>query len=237
MELTRKRKRELKKLQNRAQEVWTEQKAILDRARELARDAKVSANDYARNEGLVAAKGAYDTRVRPAVESSRAAVGGAREKVVTDIAPAVSAAIATALSSISTVREGGEKGVDTAVKTVTKKADVAPQAAKVAKAAGKKEVAKAATKAAGKVAKSKKAGASSTGPGKFILGSFLLVAVAGVAYAVWQTLRADDELWIADEELETSPDGTTTDGTTTVTPVDSTSTTTSGTSGSGATGV
>ena len=26
-----------------------------------------------------------------------------------------------------------------------------------------------------------------------------VVAVAGVAYAAWQTLRADDELWVSDE--------------------------------------
>jgi hypothetical protein len=40
------------------------------------------------------------------------------------------------------------------------------------------------------------------GPG---IGSILaigagIVAAAGVAYAVWQTFRADDELWVADEE-------------------------------------
>ena len=28
-----------------------------------------------------------------------------------------------------------------------------------------------------------------------------VLAAAGVAYAVWQTFRADDELWIADEPL------------------------------------
>jgi hypothetical protein len=27
-----------------------------------------------------------------------------------------------------------------------------------------------------------------------------VLAAAGVAYAVWQTFRADDELWVADEE-------------------------------------
>ena len=26
------------------------------------------------------------------------------------------------------------------------------------------------------------------------------VAAAGLLYAVWQTFRADDELWVADEE-------------------------------------
>jgi hypothetical protein len=29
------------------------------------------------------------------------------------------------------------------------------------------------------------------------------VAAAGVGYALWQTLRADDELWIADDEAVT----------------------------------
>ena len=29
---------------------------------------------------------------------------------------------------------------------------------------------------------------------------FTRFAAAGVAYAVWQTFRADDELWVADDE-------------------------------------
>lgn len=37
-----------------------------------------------------------------------------------------------------------------------------------------------------------------SGPGKYILLGLGVVAVAGVAYAAWQTLRADDELWIED---------------------------------------
>jgi hypothetical protein len=32
-----------------------------------------------------------------------------------------------------------------------------------------------------------------------------VVAAAGVAYAAWQTLRADDELWVADDPLR-APD-------------------------------
>ena len=31
------------------------------------------------------------------------------------------------------------------------------------------------------------------------------IAAAGVAYAAWQTLRADDELWVADDPLR-APD-------------------------------
>ena len=32
-----------------------------------------------------------------------------------------------------------------------------------------------------------------------------VVAAAGIGYAVWQTFRADDELWISEDELETPP--------------------------------
>ena len=44
------------------------------------------------------------------------------------------------------------------------------------------------------------------GPG---VGTYLaigagIVAAAGVAYAVWQTFRADDELWVADDEPSTT---------------------------------
>jgi uncharacterized membrane protein YebE (DUF533 family) len=40
------------------------------------------------------------------------------------------------------------------------------------------------------------------GPG---VGTYLaigagIIAAVGVAYAVWQTFRADDELWVADDE-------------------------------------
>jgi hypothetical protein len=47
------------------------------------------------------------------------------------------------------------------------------------------------------------------GPGRYILIGLGLVAVAGVAYAAWQTLRADDELWVSDnldDEPAASPE-------------------------------
>jgi hypothetical protein len=39
---------------------------------------------------------------------------------------------------------------------------------------------------------------SALGPGTFVLIGLAACAVAGVAYAAWQTLRADDDLWIED---------------------------------------
>ena len=41
--------------------------------------------------------------------------------------------------------------------------------------------------------------AKSGGPGKYILIAVCSVVVAVIAYAAWQTLRADDELWVADD--------------------------------------
>jgi hypothetical protein len=38
----------------------------------------------------------------------------------------------------------------------------------------------------------------SAGPGRYILIGLGVVAAAGIAYAAWQTLRADDDLWIED---------------------------------------
>ena len=42
------------------------------------------------------------------------------------------------------------------------------------------------------------AGAEVRGPGRYILIGLGVVAFAGIAYAAWQTLRADDDLWIED---------------------------------------
>jgi hypothetical protein len=47
---------------------------------------------------------------------------------------------------------------------------------------------------------------SAPGPGRYILIGIGIVAAAGIAYAAWQTLRADDELWVSDEpEAEPGP--------------------------------
>lgn len=69
-------------------------------------------------------------------------------------------------------------------------------AIEAAKHPGVREVAKKVSKAgtkAGVVTMPKKAG-----PGRYILIGLGVVAFAGIAYAAWQTLRADDDLWIED---------------------------------------
>ena len=36
--------------------------------------------------------------------------------------------------------------------------------------------------------------------GRYVLVALAAVAAAGVAYAAWQTLRPDEDLWVADDE-------------------------------------
>ena len=43
------------------------------------------------------------------------------------------------------------------------------------------------------------------GVGTYIAIGVGLAAAVGVAYAVWQTFRADDELWVSDDEPERTP--------------------------------
>ncbi|WP_430591827.1 hypothetical protein [Humidisolicoccus flavus] len=52
-----------------------------------------------------------------------------------------------------------------------------------------------------------KAAKSGPGPVQWILIGVGAVAVAGAAYAAWQTLRADDDLWIPDSDEVEAPRG------------------------------
>ncbi|WP_022902069.1 hypothetical protein [Humibacter albus] len=46
---------------------------------------------------------------------------------------------------------------------------------------------------------------SGPGFGTYFALALGAVAVVGVAYAVWQTFRADDELWVAEDDFPESP--------------------------------
>ena len=87
------------------------------------------------------------------------------------LVPAIGAALGTALSVADIAN-------DTRVKSAVKR-----MKATTAKVSGKAPV----------PAKKK------TGIGTYIGIAVGVAALAGVAYAVWQTFRTDDELWVADE--------------------------------------
>lgn len=115
-------------------------------------------------------------RVRSAVETGGSAVrgvaDGARHRIAHDVVPAVTGAAATALAAIDVIRD---KQLRAAIQG----------AGRFGTDLGVKVG----------VIQPKKAS-----PLPWILVGVGVVAAAAVGYAVWQTLRADDDLWVEDDE-------------------------------------
>jgi hypothetical protein len=235
MGLTRKRQRELTRLKEHAEDVWGDQKEVLEHASQVVREASRQAANYAREEVSPKVRDTIDHNVKPAVASgvaaTKSAVASTRGQLSENVVPAVSSALGSARAAIEVAKHdlGNEPHIRDAAKVVAaagekvgaKLSDAneklaavaaktgadASKAGTTAAVAGKKvskKVAKKANKIAAKAAKAGvKAGVvkqKSSGPGKYILISVIIVAVAGIAYAAWQTLRADDDLWIDEDE-------------------------------------
>jgi hypothetical protein len=167
MELSRKRRRELKKLRGSASELWDEQREVLDRATKVLGEARRQLTNVGREEIAPRVRDTVENRMLPSVAAgvvnTKQAARTARSKIVDGVMPAVSSAFGSALT----------------LAEIAKDAKVREAVAHLRK--GKLEPEK------------------SSGPGRFILMAVGLVAVAGIAYAAWQTLRSDDDLWVGDE--------------------------------------
>lgn len=163
MELSRKRKRALRRLQSDAEALWSEQRDVLDHATKVAREASRQAKTIAREDVSPRVRLAYDERIKPTVATSIAA----GKQVARSAKADTSAKLSSAMTVLAAARDPRVREA-------------------VRKAAEKKN--------------------KSTGPGGYILLGLGLVAAAGLAYAVWQTLRADEDLWIEDEPEATTLD-------------------------------
>ena len=167
MALSRKRQRELDRLKGQAEDLWDDQKDVLERANRVLKEA----SRHAREEVSSRGRDVYDSRVRPAVASG---IASGSERLREDVFPAVSGALGSALAILEAARNP----------------DVRAALGRAA-SAGRGVAARTG------LVKEKQ----SAGPGRYILIGVGIVAAAGIAYAAWQTLRADDDLWIDDEEL------------------------------------
>lgn len=172
MGLSRKRQRELNRLKRQAEDLLHDQREVLEHASRVVRSATHQAGSFANEEIRPRVKDAYEDRVRPALRSGASVARNGRDRFVDDVLPSVTSALGSALAVIE----------------AAKNKDVRETLAKVGRSA----------KQAGVKASVLEAPKSS-GPAKYILLGVAVVAVAGVAYAAWQTLRADDSLWIEDE--------------------------------------
>jgi hypothetical protein len=142
--------------------------------REVLEHASIVAREASRQAGNLGRE-EVAPRVRDAIDNHvRPGIDSARAKLSHDLMPGVSSAMASALAVL-------ELAKDPRVREVLSRASkagsqiVSPPVAPVK---------------------------NSGGPVRFILMGLGLVTAIGVAYAAWQTLRADDELWVSDEPEE-----------------------------------
>jgi len=168
MSLTRKRKRELKRLRSSAEELWEQQQELLERANAVAREIGRQVGHLTREEVAPRVRDRYQQYLQPSVDNARIMARQAGHSLEKNVVPAVSGALGTALSMADAAKDGGIKSALARFS--------APQPAP-----------------------------KKSGPGipTYVVGGFALAAIVGLAYAVWQTFRADDELWVAEDTATT----------------------------------
>lgn len=102
---------------------------------------------------------------------ARSTARNTRDKLVDDVLPSVAAVIGSTLSVIDAARDQRLGQVASRVTALASKAR--PLVVPAAK---------------------------SVGAGKYIGLGILAAAVIGIGYVAWQTFRADDELWVSEDE-------------------------------------
>jgi hypothetical protein len=172
MSLSRKRQKELDRLRSEAEDLWHAQQAVLDRASTLAKQAGKQATHYTREEVAPRVRDGYESYVRPGIDRGTEFSRRAANTAGDVITGALIPAVGTALgTALSVVDVAKDARVQAAVRRLT----------------GAKRV----------VVPQKKG----IGFGSVLAIGVGVAALAGIGYAVWQTFRADDELWVADDDL------------------------------------
>lgn len=190
MSLSRKRKKELRKLQSNANTLWESQQVLLGQAGEVAREAGRQLGNYNREQVVPGVQHTYEKYAAPYVNQG---VQTSKKVYNKNIVPAAGAVIGSALSVWDAANE---KRSDLASGRGFSSVDIA---------ALQKSAAKYGKKASKQLTVSTAAPKSGMGAGGVIAIILGVAAAAGVLYAAWQTLRADDELWVADDPLR-APD-------------------------------
>ena len=171
MSLSRKRRKELKRLRSSAEELWGNQQQVLEQANSVAREASRALGNLTREEFVPRVRTGYDQYVRPSFDATRSLARNAGEAVDRSVTPTIGSALGYLMSI----------------------GDVANDA-RVRRALGRVSLRSPVVEKKG------------PGVGTYLAIGAGIIAAVGVAYAVWQTFRADDELWVADDE----PDATAT---------------------------
>lgn len=190
MGLSRKRKKELRKLQGQAGKLWEAQQVIAGEAAGVAREAGRQLGNYNREHVVPAAQAAYGRYAAPYVDRG---VRFGQHVVSEKVIPTAGALVGAGLSVWDAAGE-------TRSRLAAGRGLELPDAKKYRKKAARYGAQ--ATARLSQYAPAEKKGIGAGGVIAIILG---VAATVGVLYAAWQTLRADDELWVADDPLS-APD-------------------------------
>lgn len=193
MSLNSKRKKELRKLQARANNLWESQQLLVGEAGVIAREAGRQLGNFSREQVIPGVQAGYGKYAAPYVDKSKQY---SKQVLAEKVVPTAGAVVGSALSV-------WDAAGDTRARLASGKGFVMPDATTYAKRADKYS-AQASKRLASKLAvlDPPKRGIGAGGVIAIILG---VAAAVGVLYAAWQTLRADDELWVADDPLR-APD-------------------------------
>lgn len=159
MNVSRKRKKELRRLQQDAEQLWESQQELVGHAASVAREAGRQLGNFNREQVLPVVQDNYNRYVAPRVDRT---VRFGRHVVDDKVVPIVGGVVGTALSAWD-VANAKRQGLP-----------------------------------ARRVAVEEPKG---LGIGRVIAIVLGVAAAVGVAVAAWQALRADDELWVADDPL------------------------------------
>ena len=194
MNLSRKRKKELKKLQDQANKLWESQQVIVGEAAQVAREAGRQLGKYNREHVVPAVREGYERYAAPYIDRG---VQATKHVVSNNVIPAAGALVGGTMSVWDAAR-------DTRERIASGRGIALPDADTYRKRASaySKKATKDLSKRFRALEPQKKKGIGAGGVIAIILG---VTAAAGVLYAAWQTLRADDELWVADDPLR-APD-------------------------------
>lgn len=162
MNLSRKRKKELRQLQQDANHLWESQQVLVSHAADVAREAGRQLGNFNREQVVPAVQDSYERHVAPRVDRG---VKIGKQVVDERVVPLVGGVVGTALSAWDVANQKRHSLGFAAPQKV-----VAPQ---------KKSV----------------------GLGSVVAIVLGAAAAIGVVVAAWQALRADDELWVADDPL------------------------------------
>ncbi|KJL48191.1 hypothetical protein RS84_01822 [Microbacterium hydrocarbonoxydans] len=162
--LSRKRKKELRRLQEEATQLWENQQVLVGHAADVAREAGRQLGHFNREQVVPVVQDTYNRKVAPVVDQG---VRFGKHVVDDKVVPIVGGVVGTALTAWD-IANAKRQGITPRPRVVV------PE---------------------------------KKGPGLGSVVALILgaAAAAGVLYAAWQALRADDELWVADDPLS-APD-------------------------------